>query len=588
MSSLEPLTLAVPAVVGMASLICASPGRLGPRLHAGAGLWVLRIGLLAALAMTTDLLFQLQPSGVLGFAVWRFAQRLPFSLQADTVACVAAMMVTAAALVVTFAGRHRSPLSCSALGVAALGAVLVAFAGGLLTMYVGLQLSLIGGIGLSYARRPRRASLRLLLAAAADQAIALLWLGLLVAVLSQWGTEEFTALPTAAMSPALVVLLVLPALARLSSAALLGDPLRRQTPDERLTAADLGDWLAVVAVPTSAVLLVRIEQLSGGSWPASWIGTGFDALALLLAAGGVLLMVMSRSLRGELAAALLAGACLTLVGFGENSISGTILGCAGALFMELEAVFLPRAWMARYLEPARGADRRTRGPWLLAGSALLLSPISLAYAVAVTGGALALSRGLSAGVGPALGYTAALVLLSLLAPRFWSLGRARLAPALFVPGLALLAASLLPGWTLTLAGGALAGDAAGGGSVITAPDALSVQVGGVLWPGGYFAILLGLALTLLALVWVARDAPRQPGYAGTLPPQLPFGAPLLGRRLRARLALALPAPDLRQAAGRWTQLVSALAQREVAERPVWLWLATAAAVGWMFAELTHL
>ncbi|MGH7609086.1 MAG: hypothetical protein ACREOD_03945 [Candidatus Dormibacteria bacterium] len=583
-SELPPLALVFPAA---ASLACTALGRPWPRNPGLWARWTVRLGLLLALADAATVLAQLQPGGVLELTLWRIGARLPITLQVDSSGAEMAVVALGAALVVSFAAREARPLASAALGLAALGAALVAFAGDLMAVFIGLQLSALGGVSLSFARRPRAPSPRVLLAAAVDQALALLWLGAIVVVLRGAATLRLAAVPPGVISPALAGLLILPGVARLGSCCLLsGEAGRGHLGRARLV--DVADWYTVVALPTGLVLLLRVQELSGGVWPAPWFGTALDLLAVVLGLLAVGWILYSRDRRPELRALPLAALALVLVGFGQNSANGTVVGLGAGLFLELAVAFLPRAvhgFGGGARSPARARLGRAQ-LWL--GGLPLLLPVSLGFAVGLMGLAVALVGGVETGLAPAAAYLLALAVLLLLLPRAWRAGQlpASGQAALLVPALGLLAASIFPGWVVMTAAGALAAPGTAAASVFSAPDPLVLTAPGLIWPGGYLALLAVLvAVGVGALGLAGNLAGGRLGNGREPPRPAAIPRPILLMRF---LALGSWPPTLAPEVRSWARLLIALADREVGERPVWLWLGAAAAAAWAIDELIRL
>ena len=591
MLSITELPLLALLFPALATLLCTALGRPWPRRPAFWARWVLRVGLLLGLADAIAVLDLLQPGGTLQTTLWRLDPQLPISLSVDTTGTVIAILVLVAALIVSFAARDRRPLASAALGLAALGAVGAAFAGDLLGLYIGLQLSTLGGIGLSYARQPRSASSRMVWAALADQTIGLVWLGAMVLLLNQTATLQLNAIPTSSVGPALAGLLLLPAVVRLAGCGLIAGSAVPGRPGSLSRSMDIADWLAVVAVPTSLLLLVRIQSLSGGSWPVVWFGTCLDLFGLLLGLVAVLSLLMSSNPHSPLRSVLLLLGALVVVGFGQNSTDGTLLALMAGLFLEISSAFLPRAALSR--PRRRGAGNPPPSPrhlsWQrLVGNAATLAPCGLGFTVAVLGLDLALRSGLKLGFTPALAYFLALAGLVLAVPRL--LRDATLPSrwnwALWLPALCLGAGALLPGWTVTVAAAALAPPGTAGAALLSAPDPLVVAAPGLLWPGGY--------LVLLALIggggaWALRLVMGPSGTAlpGASPPDL---VPSLEHlpRVTAWLARWGGRPSWTRGVRGWYATLARLADREAAERPVWLWIGAAAVAAYLLAEMVRL
>jgi len=575
LTELAFLALLLPALAALASGIM---GRPWPASAAVGARWLVRAGLALALADVSILLALIQPAGSVSATIWEFDARLPVTLQVDGSGAVIAIAILAAALVVSFAASEQRPLASAALALAALGGVLVALSGGLLSLFVGLELSAVGGIGLSYARYPRAASSRIVWAAAADQVVAIAWLGAVVVVYHQVGTLEFADIPTGVVTFALAGVLLVPAVVRLAGVGLLavssGEPRR----SDAARAVDVADWLGVVGVPTALVLILRVRQLAGGSWPDPAFGTALDLVGIVFAGTALGLWLWSSRSGSEARALLLASSGLILLGFGSNSAAGAELAVGAAIFTELAVTLLPRALFL---------TRRRPSPALVGtGGVAAMVPICLVATVALLGLTLELGVGGALGIVPALGYVLVLAVIGMVAARSRGLVGS---PggwdwALAVPAAGLLAAALVPGWVLTSVAALIAFPGAAVASGLTAPNPFVVQLGSTLWPLGYLVILLGLA----AVAWLAlRYAVGLEVWAGS-----PSGQP--GEPARAPWGrIRLPAAA--ESAGRellaWSKRIAGagslaleLADRDLAERPIWLWLATAAIVGWLMVQ----
>ncbi len=541
--------------------------------------WTVRLGLLLGLVVATAILVQIQPTGSVDVILWRIDSQLPVTLQFGVGGLVIAIVALVAALVVSFAAADRRPLVSATLGVAALGSVLAAMSGDLLGLFIGLQLSAVGGIGISYARSPRAASHRIVWAAVADQTVAIVWLGAVVALYHSGGTIQFSDIPTSSVNYVLAAVLLVPALVRLGSVALLMAATGSRPGAREL---DVADWLAVAAVPTALVVLLRDFQLSGGSWPSQSFGTILDTLGLLLALGVGLWVFLDRRPSALLGALLLGGVALTLLGFGSDSPAGVELGVGAALFLEALAGFLPRALGSSAEAAAAPAGRRWGETAMRLGTMAAASPLSLGVTAALLGVTLGLRTGGSAGLMPTLGYAACLLLLCILLPSFLRL-RVEAGPwrhwFLAVPGGLLVAGSIAGGWVLTGLAAAIAFSGATAPVAVTSPDPLLLQLPGILYPQGYLALLVLLLLAAIAALRYAAELP-------ILPPVEIHPAV----ESAAAMSALVPGVDLSgvEGVGRWARRTVAmgleLSERELAERPIWLWVTTSAAIAWLMAQ----
>ncbi len=562
MLTLQHLPALALLAVAVTALAAGVLGEVVPARAAGTGRILLRLALLGSVADLVRVALALPPGGVLTVTLWRITPSLPVTLQVDDAGLALAIAAATAALVISLAS-HDGPLASAALGTAALGAMMAGLAGGLLAIYIGLQLSAVGGIGLSYARLPRAPSGRLLAAAIADQAVSLIWLGAVVGLNLTTGTLVFAGIPTAAISLPLAGVLVIPGIARLSGAAFLPD--RYGSP----RASDLGDLLAVVAVPTGLAVLLRVQELAGGTWPHPALGTALDGVALILGVGALLLQVREPGGTG-LRSLLMVMAALVLLGFGADSASGAALAVAAGVSLELTALMGPRVLVSDQPMATSALPPSV--------SRVLLLPLGLPISAAVTAGvaglALGLNAGLMDGVLPTLGFLVALGGLAVGGSRLLRADCRPLPWPLVLPGVLLAAAALLPGGLLQAIAAPVITGGAFGLPVLSAPDPLSVQLPGLLWPGGYLAVV---ALVFAGGYWGVREVLGRPAAdRGRLP-----SSPWPDRWRPPRWEVGL------MAAGRTRQALTAglrISAREMAERPVWMWLAASLAVSWLLVQ----
>ncbi len=562
MLTLQHLPALALLAVAMTALAAGVLGEVVPARAAVAGRALLRLALLGAVVDLVHVMLALPPGGVLAVTLWRITPNLPVALQVDDAGLALATAAATSALVISLTTRD-GPLASAALGTAALGAMMAGLAGGLLAMYIGLQLSAVGGIGLSYARLPRVPSGRLVAAAVADQAVALIWLGAVVSLNLTTGTVVFAGIPTAAISLPLAGVLVIPGVVRLSGASFLPD--RYGSP----RAADLGDLLAVVAIPTGLAVLLRVQELAGGTWPHPALGTALDGVALILGLGAVVLEVRGPGGTG-LRSLLMVMAALVLLGFGADSAPGTALAVVAAVSMELAALLGPRVLVS---------DQPVATVALPPGaSRAFLIPLGLPVSAAVTAGVVGLGLGLTAGpmdgLLPALGFLVALAGLAAGGSRLLRADCRPLPWPLAIPGVLLAVAALLPGALLTEIAAPITTGGALGLVVLTAPDPLSVQLPGLLWPGGYLAMV---AVVFASGYWGVREVLGMP--APERAPVATSGRPRSGRPPRWEDGLAVAAT-----ARRALSAGLRISAREMAERPVWMWLAASLAVSWLLVQ----
>ncbi|MHB8330671.1 MAG: hypothetical protein ACYDEA_00560 [Candidatus Dormibacteria bacterium] len=583
LTELAFLALLLPAG---AALVGGVMGRPWPASAGVWARWVVRAGLLLALADVAALLNVIQPSGSAQVTLWHLETRLPVTLQLDVSGVAIAIAVLGAALVVSFAASDRRPLASAALGLAALGGVMVALSGGLFSLFVGLELSAVGGIGLSYARYPRLASTRIVWAAAADQAVALVWLGVMVIIYHQVGTLQFADIPTSAFSFWPAAILLVPAGVRLAGAVLVGAGGSDSPESEVTRALDVADWMAVVAVPTALVLILRVHQLAGGAWPGLAFGTVLDLVGLAFAAAGLGSWLLSPRGKSEVRTLLLGAGALIWLGFGANSAVGAELAIGAGIFMELAVAFLPRSLLGAHAPSPSSGGRVWVWVQTSGGVAATMLPISLGVTVAMVGLSAEIQGGMPGGIVPALGYVSALACLGLLVPR--ASGYLRAVETwnwvLALPSAGLLCAALMPGWVLNSIAAPVAFAGAGGVSPLVALDPFVVQLASLVWPVGYVTILMALAGVSYSALRYATGIPVWPnGHPGPAPEPQPGPARLAAARAFVA-GRSRPARHVFNRLLRAGALAVELSERELAERPVWLWLSTTAVIGWLMSQ----
>ncbi len=280
------------------------------------------------------------------------------------------------------------------------------------------------------------------------------------------------------------------------------------------------DWAAVGAMPAGFLVLLRLQESTGGQLP------GNAAIALMVAGLGVACLgaftarrAASLAAAGRSAMAVLAGVLVGLFG-GSLAVSGTLLA---GLFLAIElALVAAPSW-----------NRRPSG-WSAATVALAALPGGAAFAVVAVGIGTVAQRGVAA-------FPELLVLVGVVAAAAISGARAIAAPRRgwrpVYPGAVLaivagLAGGLLPGLALRFVAAPLAGGAA---PVDLDAGALGAPGGG--FAAGYFAIAAAiLVAAAAAAVVVAGDDPIAAAAPLARPLRTPPLRPLL--RLRRRTAPA--------------------------------------------------
>ncbi|MBV8199605.1 MAG: hypothetical protein JOZ15_03170 [Acidobacteria bacterium] len=302
---------------------------------------------------------------------------VPYLFSADgTGALIACAAVVAALLFITQPADMSGRAVAGLLGCAG-GAIIAAFAGNAVMLFAGMEVANVGVFGLltEGGRRPGRAAVAALVV---EHAAALSLLAAAANLQASSGTSDFGALPAGAVTAAVAVPWALAASIRLL--APLVTPLRL-----RLTAA----WAATAAVPTGAVVLLRLREVLGGAGlpAAAWT---LAAVGSLAAIAGATIALRSRSAPGRLGRALMvvaAGTALAVAGFPQAPASTAV--AAGVAALEL-VVAMSAIW------ESAGAASPSR---VLAPAALLLAgglPFGFGATAAVLEASAALGRGLAA------------------------------------------------------------------------------------------------------------------------------------------------------------------------------------------------
>lgn len=470
---------------------------------------------------------------------------IPYLFRADSVSVTVALAAAVAALLALAGPRLLDPRHSMSLVLCVLGSVVAAVAGNAVMLFAGVELANIGTFLLltPRGRRPGRGAL----AALALEHLGAL--GLLAAAANlqgSVGTSDFSALPGGAVTPAVAVPWALGAAIRLLAPAVV--PLR--------TTVTTASWAATAAVPTGALMLLRLREASGGVAPVA--GSVTLVLAgLAIAAGGAALLALrsaspSRAGRGLCLA--VAGPVIALAGLPE-AIAATAVA-AGVAALEI-------AVAASVLWERRDTDGTERG--LAAAALIAAGGLPLGF------GATAVVLELSAAMG--LGAVGLPLVLGLgFAALATAVGSVRLAGAVFRRRGARASGS---GWppllglaalTAAVAGGAIPGAFAGwlnaaAGSPGTLADTGAAAVTGPAggWPGGYFAVaavVLGSGcLAALSLSGARLRAPDTVPVAGGAAPApsgsqpavadaLPLQVARRLRRPRRALARAVPWVDV--------------------------------------------
>ena len=497
--------------------------------------WLAAAALLATIALLS---LDAVPVVSGGRILASFGQAMPgisYLLRADSLSVTVGLAAAVAALLALAGPRVLDPRQSMSLVLCVLGSVVAAVAGNAVLLFAGVELANIGTFLLLTPRRRRPA--RGALATLAIEHLGAL--GLLAAAANlqaSAGTSDFSALPGGAITAAVAVPWALGAAIRLLAPAVV--PLR--------TTVTTAAWAATAAVPTGAVMLVRLREAAGGAEPVAGSVT-LVVCGVAIAAGGALLLAVrtaspSRAGRGLCLA--VAGPIVAVAGLPEAIAATAVAAGIGALEIAVAASVL---W------ERTGPHAADRG--LAAAALIVAGGLPLGF------GATAVLLELSAAIG--LGRVGLPLLLGLgfvalatvvgavrLAGATFRRGAAagvagsRRAPLLGVLAVAAAAAgAIIPG---AFAGWLNAAFGATGTLADTGAAAVTGPAGG--WPGGYFAVAgLVLGAACVAALSLAGVPLRAPDAVPISRPAASSPIPLAAaRRLRApRRALrrALPLLD---------------------------------------------
>jgi hypothetical protein len=349
---MPPYLLAAPvALPVLGSLIAVVYERLrwpSPRLPVAACMWAATAALLA-------LWIPIRSSQVAAVASLGFAN---FHLRLDAVGLAFALIVLVpAALLLSLQRRTCDELAIASLAVAAAllgiesrGVVLTALAGSMAGTFVVI------GLGMEDAAAPRP-SWAILLAAW----LGVAWAGVILQV--QGGTAEYDALPVAALTIPVVVLL--------GASAVLASglyPWRGWATGIWMRPTLRGAGIAALTLqPLGLYVLVRAYEMGDGRYPQSLVNLALMAWGLVVALGAALRAQAAETRRDYLAEILPGMAGFTLMSLAVGSTLGVV-----AAFVLLAAT----ATVAACLPLLPG--RRTVAPMLLIASAAGVPP-SLAF-----------------------------------------------------------------------------------------------------------------------------------------------------------------------------------------------------------------
>ena len=496
------------------------------------------VALLAAIALlTVDALPAF--SGARVFASFGDAlPGVPYLVRADAAGMSLAYAAAGAGLLLVAAPGAGHPRTTAALLLCVTGSMIAAVAGNVVMLFAGIEFANLGTFALVTARssRPGRAAVAALLV---EHIGALALLAAAATLQASVGTSDFSALPAGALTPAIAVPWALAGAVRLLAPALI--PLR--------SVASTASWAATAAIPTGAVVLLRMREAAGGMPPLSSTVTLAVIGAVAAVAGAALAASRRRSVllagRGLCLAA--AGPVVALAGFADAAAATAVAAGIGALELVVAA---SAAWEQ---VSSRARDRVLAAAGLLVagglplgfGATAIVLEVSAGLGHGLAGMPLAIALAAAATVAAAASVRAAVAALGSPPVNAASASRGAASLGLIAVAAAVFAA-LVPGLT---AGWLNATFGAPGLLAGVGVAAVAGPAGG--WAGGYFAVaLLLIAAAAMAATAIAdRPLPRLPHLAAREPAIAP-GAPPAGlrayravRRPMRVVGAALPAVD---------------------------------------------
>lgn len=374
------------------------------------------------------------------------------------------------------------------------GTATVAVAGNLVLVAAGCEVIATGALLLGGRRGPGFRTTVLLTAV-----IMAAGLGLLAAaaqLVAQAGSSDLAAIPANTVGGAVAVPWALAGAVLLLSPTVVVASLSRAR-----------DWPAVAAAPAGFLVLLRLEQTSGGHLPGNAaLMLGIIGAVVALGAARAALRAATAAAAAQAATAVLSAVLVSLFG---GDLAGNGFPLAG-LFLGLELALL-----------ASVAWHRRPTAWSTASAALVALPGG------ATGAVVLVSLGSIVARGPA-GFLQLSVLVA--ATVAAAVGVARrlgdgpwrwrpLSPGAMLAVVAGVVGGVLPGLALRT----IASPLAEGGRPIDL-DAGALQYGGAAWAGGYLAVALLLVLaaaaSALLLAGDERPAPPVPAAPALTPPRL--------------------------------------------------------------------
>lgn len=478
--------------------------------------WAQRAAVAALLATLVLLARDAVPVVAGGRILASFGQALPgipYLFRADSIAVTLGFAATAAALLALIGGRVLQQPRAPALLLCVLGSVVAAVAGNAVLLFAGVELANIGTYML-LTRPGRRAGRGALLTLAVEHLGALGLLAAAANLQASVGTSDFSALPGGVVTPAVAVPWALGAAVRLLAPAIA--PLR--------TTVATAAWAATAAVPTGAVMLLRLREAAGGVEPAAGTAT-LAAAGALIALGGVAIMARrnaSPAVAGRGLCLAVAGPVIALAGVNAAIAATAVAAGVGALEM---AAASSAAWeRAGDSTAERGlaaaALVASAGLPLGFGATAVVLELSAALGIGAAGLPLVIIVGLAA---VAAAAAAVRVGGAMLRRGTGTVPRHDWPSPLGVAGLAAaVAGAVVPG---AFAGWLNGGLGASGTLADAGAAAVSGPAGG--WPGGYFAVaaavLVAGCLAALSLSGVRLPPLEQARVPEAAPARLPAG-----------------------------------------------------------------
>ncbi|MGI8847703.1 MAG: hypothetical protein ACR2GX_05475 [Candidatus Dormibacteria bacterium] len=456
------------------------------------GRLVAGLALSAAAALAVSLAVAVSRGAVVEGSFGEVVPGLGLLLRGDSLGVTVSLIALLAGGLSLLETRRR-PREEAAILICVAGSCVAALGGNAVLLFGGAEMGNIGALLLIASGRGRvgrgallafviehGALLGLLLPAAWLQAIS--------------GTSDFTALPAGVLSWPLALPWAVAGAVRMLALAIA--PGAREPRTSRA-------WVAAAAVPTAAVILLRLREAEGIAAPA--------AVTVALAVIGGATAIWGAHLAWRWAGdPRLAGRGLLISAAGWPVALAGVANADAAVavaFVALEiAVLAAPAWGL-----IAGAGRWGR---ILAALALLIAgglPLGLGTSATILGLGVAASQGrVAVPLLVALGWAAVVATAaSLRAARAVVAGGGSREQPVRLDALAAVVLSLVaavaPGGAAVLTVGPLVG-----GAAVDSPDAGTIRGPGATWPGGYIvvaALLLALAVMSVALL-LDRRLPR--------------------------------------------------------------------------------